>query len=135
MPWPRKRLSAVVDTSTNIPDGTGSFTHFSSTSAAINGNDIAFKGSGTGQSGIYTFIDGTLSTVADLWTGFTGFDSPAFDGQSVAFRANGAGNGIYTNIGGTLTAIADVDTPVPDGFGDFTGLDNPSRIKLKAEAE
>jgi len=93
-----------------IPGGTGNFMFFSAPS--LDGGNVAFRGLGSDQLGIYTNIGG-LSVVADTSTmipggmgNFVNFDVPSLDGGNVAFTGNDASQqGIYTNIGGSLTKV------------------------------
>ncbi len=57
-------LNAVADFGTAIPGGTGNFTFFGN-NPSISGGDVAFRGSGVGQSGIYRTVGGPLGVVAD----------------------------------------------------------------------
>jgi hypothetical protein len=115
----------VADLNTGIPGGVGNFTGFNNP-VSLGGGDVAFFGFGSGgQSGIYTFIGGTLAVAADLNTGipggvgnFTGFNNPvSLGGGDVAFFGLGSGgqSGIYTFIGGTLAVAADENTGIPGG--------------------
>lgn len=128
-------LNVLADTSTAIPDGTGSFTSFGT--ASLDGQDVAFLGDGTDQSGIYARIGGTLGTVADLATSipggtgqFTGFGTypPSIDGGSVVFAGSGSSGqfGIYADTGGSLSIVADTGTAIPGGSGNFVVFDGPS---------
>lgn len=128
-------LSVVADTSTPIPDGTGSFTSFGT--ASLDGQDVSFKGDGTDQSGIYARIGGSLGTIADLSTSipagtgqFTGFGTypPSIDGGTVVFAASGSSSqsGIYADTTGSLSVVADTGTAIPGGSGNFVIFDIPS---------
>lgn len=122
-------LAVVADLSTPIPGGTGNFTSLDEP-VSLGGGDVVFRGLGTGQEGIYTFIGGTLSLVADLSTmipggvgTFTDFpDRPiSIGGKNVAFNATSAGQeGVYTFISSTLAVVADASTMIPGGTGTFT---------------
>ena len=59
----------IADLNTLIPSGSGNFTGFGSPS--LDGGNVAFQGFGSGQSGIYTDIDG-LDVVADRNTPIPG---------------------------------------------------------------
>ena len=121
------QLSRVADTSTPIPDGTGTFTHLDFRQPLLSGSNVAFLASGPGQYGIYLFERGVLRRVADLNTPipggsgtFTSFGPPALSGSSVAFRGGGDGQeGIYLFNGTVLNRVADLNTPIPDGSRNF----------------
>jgi hypothetical protein len=53
---------------------------------------------------------------------FLEFGTPAFNGGTIAFRADGilGQKGIYAFHDGSLTRIADLNTPAPGADGDFT---------------
>ncbi len=120
-------FTKIVDTSTPIPGGTGNFTSFSAPS--LRDGNLAFNAFGpSSQSGIYTFINGSLGAVADLETlvpggtgTFTDFGYLSFDGTAVVFGADGDGpqRGYYTTAGGPLRVSADRNTPMPGGSGNF----------------
>jgi hypothetical protein len=124
-------LAVVADTSTSIPGGTGNFIGID-TPISLGGGDIAFRGAGSGQEGIYTFIGGTLAVVADFGdmipggTGnFTDFPTRpiSIGGKNIAFKATGSGQeGVYTFISSALAAVADTGTMIPGGTGNFTGV-------------
>lgn len=125
-PW---TFTEVAGSVTPIPGGTGNFTGFGT--PALDGADIAFRGLGSGgQIGIYSFVGGGISVVADMssaipeGTGsFTNFGHPSLQGGHIAFTGNGTGNqqGIYTTVGG-LSRVADRTTPLPGGSGTFVTL-------------
>ena len=111
----------VADEGTPIPGGSGSFTNFNNP-VSLGGGDVAFRGVGSGQRGIYTSIGGTLALVADLSTpipggsgNFTNFGNPvSLGGGDVAFRGVGSGQrGIYN-------AILQDQAPVINGFNGRT---------------
>lgn len=122
-------FTKIVDTSTAIPGGTGNFTSVSVPS--LEGDDLVFYGSGIGdQRGIYTFIGGVLSVMADTNTpipgGMGNFKSPCsptIDDGTVVF--NDYYQGIYISTGGTLNTVADTNTPIPSGTGTFEWLAVP----------
>jgi len=128
-------LSVVADISTPIPMGSGNFSGFGGLISI--GGGLVFRGGGsTGQNGIYAFIDGTLSVIADINTqipmgsgNFTNFFDPIIHLRSgdVAFLGfDSSGQiGIYAFISGTLSAIVDTDTAIPMGSGSFTDFMNP----------
>lgn len=109
-------IAAVATNQTTIPGGTGSFTSFGHLPAS-SGANVAFFGAGSsGQQGIYRWVGGVVTRVADRTTavpGATGtFNSflltdVAMDGDRVAFRGTSTTgvNGIYTDLGGTLAKV------------------------------
>ena len=62
-------IIVIADKNTAIPGGSGNFTSFYHPS--LDGGNVAFQGTGSGQSGIYTDIGG-LGVVADLNTAIPG---------------------------------------------------------------
>jgi hypothetical protein len=130
-------LAVAADENTAIPGGSGNFTAFGFVIASLGGGDLAFLGLGSGgQSGIYMFIGGMLAVVADLNTARPGA-SGTFGGFGTSISSMGGGDlafygfgllddgGIYTFIGGTLAVVADLNTAIPGGVGNFTGLSSP----------
>ena len=133
-------LRAVVDTATNIPDGTGTFNSFPGGAPSIHGGNIAFLGNGSGgQEGVYAEIDGSLVRIADKTTEIPGAGGALFPGFDVNFASNAmiydgevafiAGDeaapfpnqlGIYKYDGGLLTTVADQSTVVPESGGTLT---------------
>jgi serine/threonine protein kinase/tetratricopeptide (TPR) repeat protein len=142
-PRPPQTLSAtrIADTSTPIPEGTGTFTSLLA-APSIFGPTVAFHAKGPGQEGYYTasITGGRLTKVADLTTpipggtgtfsGFTGDPFTAVSGSRVEFRGMGANGhvGIYTAPvgGGPLAVVADTNIPIPHGSGNFSGMSNVS---------
>jgi|GEM_PF-3447295 len=127
-------LTRVLDLTAEIPNGSGVFTAFGAPS--IENGVLAFSGSGnSGQMGIYTLSEGTLSMVANTQTqmpgwnrNFTDLVGPVLDNGSVTFQGvehYPSQIGIYTNAGGTLSAIARSNTSRPNGniFGNM-GIGN-----------
>ncbi len=141
VPAPSKAISftftKIADTSTAIPSASGKFTAFGNPS--LSDGQVAFRGFGTSQRGIYTDVPGSLTRVADTNTAipsgsgkFTAFGNPSLSDGHVAFRGLGTSQeGIYTDLGGSLTAVIDLSVPldgktlVQIGFG-RTGLDGTS---------
>ncbi|MBD2068068.1 hypothetical protein H6F93_11125 [Leptolyngbya sp. FACHB-671] len=124
-----------MDTSTFIPDGTGTFTEFRAPS--ISGSNVAFLGRGNGfQAGIYTSMGDGLDKVVDTNTpipgisngSFTDFSDPSISGSNVAFLGLGDGGyqtGIYLSTEQDLAVVADFNTPIPSGNGNFAGFNPP----------
>ncbi|HEY8239924.1 MAG TPA: hypothetical protein VIH35_00675 [Kiritimatiellia bacterium] len=121
--WKGGTLARVADTNTAIPSGSGAFTSIAS-SASVDGGNIAFRGLGSGgQDGIYAWINGALSVVADTNTAmpsqasaFRAFGAaPSINAGYVAFSGSGDGmTGIYANVGGSLSAVVTI-TNILDG--------------------
>ncbi len=122
-------LSAVFNTATAIPSGTGTFTGFGSLSLAPQEPTApqdplraAFIGLGSGgQQGVYSTIDTPLALVADLDTpipfglgNFTGFETVSASETDVAFLATGDGGqlGIYNLLGGSLLKVVDLSDTI-----------------------
>jgi hypothetical protein len=139
-------LSAIANMNTPIPGGTGNFTRFLHPSLS-NGivTFIGFRDSDdVSQAGIYTNQGGLLNAIADTNTAipggtgnFTNFTSLTSENGSVAFIGERreivskppSEQGIYTNLGGSLKAIADLNTPIPNGTGNFTSFRSVSLNK------
>jgi hypothetical protein len=127
-------LTKVVDKSTPIPDGTGTFGCL--VGYSISGGRVAFWGSGfrppffCEPAGIYRFDGTALGKVADTHTDipggvgmFTRFGSPPLiSGNTVVFEGFGSGgqHGIYAFDGTTLAKVVDTNTPIPGGNGNFS---------------
>ena len=120
-------FTKVADTSTLIPDGSGSFASLGS--ASIDNGRVVFVGSGaSGQTGIYEYSNGQLSMRVNQDTpipggtgGFTKFDIPSLDGADIAFRAEGTSKqaGVYMQYDGSLVKIADKNTQIPGTKSNF----------------
>ena len=121
-------FTRIVDTTTATPDGFGTFTGFSV--PALSGGNLTFEGKGTttAQTGIFAYLNGALTTIADTNTplpggtvNFLDFSStvPAISGSNIAFAAPGSSGqrGVYSYINGTLGRVADTNTPIPNGGG------------------
>jgi 6-phosphogluconolactonase (cycloisomerase 2 family) len=135
-------LNVVVDTSTPIPGGAGTFldfvdsANFPSVPRQIGMHDgiAVFQGYGSGgQVGLYrTNGLGQVDLIADLNTAipggtgnFTSFGGPVIADAGVLFKGYGTGGqeGIYKLVDGTLSLVADRNTPVPNlPTNNFFGL-------------
>ncbi len=132
--------SLVADFTTTAPGQAVTFNSFDF--PAISGATVAFAGSYTGGTGIYTGTVGgsVLSRVADRstivpgqtvpFTSFLGFNGsrPAVSGSNVAFVGGYAtGSGVYTATVGSagVTRAADTTTIAP-GHGAFSAFSNPA---------
>jgi len=129
--------SVVVDRSTPIPGGSGTFASFAA--ARRVGNTTAFQGvDGSSREGVYLATDGgSVALVADESTIAPGGSAPftslfhlAYSGGAVAFIGiSPDGRGIYTDQTGALSRLALVGDPVPgstagtfDGFSAVPGM-------------
>jgi hypothetical protein len=129
-------LSRVADLNTAIPGGSGNFN--SVFGAPLSGSDVAFGGAGpAGQQGVYFFNGSVLSRVADLNTpipggtgNFTALILAGLSGSNVAFEGTGpAGQqGVYSFNGSVLSRVADLNTPIPNGTGNFKRLSGPTLL-------
>jgi hypothetical protein len=128
-------LERVADTTTAVPDGTGTFSDLRE--PAIVGRDLVFEGTdASSNEGIYARRGGVLLKVADTGDLFPGsantFDNFDDDGPTISRRAiaflgyeDGTGNdGIFTDAAAPFQTVAIVGTTlIPDGSGDaFSGL-------------
>ena len=100
-------LTAVVDTTTMIPGGVGSFVDFGFAKPGVEPSPTSLPTS-------------TLT----------------FDDDKFVFFGSGSDDqeGVYLAQAGTVTKIADLGTPIPSGVGNFTNL-NPSRIAAQIEED
>jgi hypothetical protein len=128
--------TAVANTSTAVPSGTGSFTGFSD--PAVSGNATAFIGAGAGQTGVYACdssipgdpcrVRANLNTAIPGGAGnFTEFNGVAVSGTLTVFNGAGAGQaGVYAHNSTIPTdpyrVLADLNTVIPGGTGAFTGF-------------
>src|SRR5262249_25573862 len=129
-------FSRIIDLTTPIPNGTGTFTNVMASS--FSGSTISFYGGGTGgQVGIYTATLGSVVTrIADRNTpvpGGTGNFFPTgtllpshwISNNVVVFNnpsssSTSESSGVYTAPagGGSITRIADTNTVMPGGTGE-----------------
>jgi hypothetical protein len=130
------RISVVVDRSTPVPGGSGSFTR--AFVGSVEGEDVVFEGGSSpgGGSGVYLASGGSVTRIADTRMSvpgsarrFTVFGlRPSVSGGIVAFSAYGQGDsavGIYVGSGGAISTIADSRVRVPDGQDFFGSLFEP----------
>jgi hypothetical protein len=125
----RIRYTKIVDSETPIPDGEGNFVDFvagQSSGPSISDGNVVFQGaSAVGAdlegrqgifAGVYTSVDGKLTSVADINTPipegpgtFVGFGNATISGDAVAFLGYGANGfqGVYTTLGGELKSVVD----------------------------
>lgn len=93
--------------------------------------NIVFRGEGNdNQQGIYVYVNGYLTTIANEKTpmpegtgNFTRFSfCPAFDRDNVVFLAEGSEHqqGVYISIDGFLSMVANRKTRIPNGKETFT---------------
>lgn len=127
-------VTTLVDTSTSLPGVVDTISNFG-VNPAVSGDNVVFTAyDGMGSTGVYTYINGVVSLVAETGTerpdqvayirdvmGQEGFyDGPSISGSNVAFVAEdyNGDHGLYTSIGGTLGVVAVTDTQ-------YTGLAGP----------
>jgi hypothetical protein len=134
-------LGVVASNLTPIPSGRGDFFSIPP-HVSTGGGNVAFHGYDSSfWQGIYTDDGGRLEMVADgdsAIPGGTGnfhvFSSPSIDGDTVAFigySESALQQGIYiaADAGFPLwfkTKVADLNTPIPDGSGNFWQFGAPS---------
>ncbi len=132
----------VADTATLIPNGMGSFTRLAGgDKAALSQGNVAFRGIGLNQDGIYRWSNGMLEVIADTNSFIPGgngtfgapatggFNIPSIDGLDVAFGGDDltiSQRGVYTSVGGTLEVVADKSTRPPGAGDTFSTLGAPS---------
>jgi hypothetical protein len=122
---------------TTVPDGDGgTFTLFQR--PTVDGGVILFYGEGGGRRGVYQMVGGVVTKVVDNQTTLPGNASPAFIlGQGdVAFANDGldvalvlrelSGGGVWKRIDGQWTRIVAINTPIPNGVGNFFDLNLPA---------
>lgn len=124
-------FTRVVDTTTPLPGGSGTFESLGSTVAIDVGGRIVFSDGGTTNQGVYLASGGAVSTIADLATAipggtgnFTSFNlnANAIAPGQLAFRGSGSSgqSGIYGFNGTTLTTLADRNSAIPNGVSTFS---------------
>jgi hypothetical protein len=137
------RLSTIVDTSTPIPEGTGTFSDFEA--FQLDNDELAFIGRGAGpagQMGVYRTRQGALERVADLSMiapgtaeRFSVFWNIAFSQDDVVFSAgygppssglNDYAGGLYRSRNGMLEVLTDSSRPSPSGYGNFAAFGQAS---------
>ena len=126
-------IELVAGLDTPIPGGTGNFESFGSQDVAIDGQTVAFTGTGSSfQNGLYLDDNTTKTVVVDRNTTvpgqaqtFVGTGPIAMDDGQVVFRGWTSGDtieGIYRSSTSGLETIADVTMAVPGGVGTFTSF-------------
>jgi hypothetical protein len=130
--WNANAVSRVADTTTAIPNGTGTFINFGQPSISM--GKLAFQGVGeSAQEGIYnfTFSNGQLARVVNRTTvrpeggTFSSFGDPALFTTSMAFVGQGGGQtGAYSFANSQIISVVNSGTPIPGGTGNFTSFDN-----------
>lgn len=129
----------VVRTGSAIPGSSGeTFTNLSAASTS-NGN-VVFLADGSGASGVYAVLNGTLTKIADTNTaipkgsgsfrdfstaadGYTMPLAPAIEGTTVYFVGSGRNqSGIYVNKAGTSEVLADTRTIYPNSASCFSAF-------------
>ena len=143
-------ITIIAQTGDAAPDANGTFSSFSTTSAALNdAGQVAFLGTlvdtsgGTADdTGLFRGSGGALTQVArkgaaapDANGEFSAFALPAInDAGQLAFYAQFSGTGggsadntgIYRGSGGDLLQIAREGAPPPEGNGTFSTFNVPS---------
>lgn len=122
-------LTVQVNTQTLIPGTASTFTGFSG-APVVYGNSPAFRGAGTGRTGIYTASQTLVQSGTSMPGGgsFTAFshvagESSAGGGQGMAFVGAGGGNsGVYLYDGWQLLRVADTSTELPQGTDTFASF-------------
>jgi hypothetical protein len=136
-------LSVVADNHTPVPNGAGNFNDFQPYPPDVSGSNVAFRGVGGGNSGVFArFSDAALTVVADRTTRvpdsvgtFNAYNTGvSIDGQNVAFVGSATSistaPGIYARINNVLRRVADINTPIPGGNGaNFLRLGNSMRVR------
>ena len=131
-------LSRVADRNTFIPGGQG-YLFQDLRNPIVSGDRVVFGGLNRGTpvpSGIYLATGEGLAAIVDWNTQIPGtqqtfhnsFGDYSFDSGNLAFTSVSPVfmDGVYTSIGGTLDVVADLNTPIPDGSGNFAGFENVS---------
>jgi hypothetical protein len=120
-------LHSLVTNATPVPGSTGTFGIINSNVAAAPNGGVAFYGSGAAQTGIYLYLDGKVTKVADRGTpvsdaprtlqGFSNVNI-GYDGTSVAFAAADANAvpGLYRTRGDAIVTVA-TSNAVVAGYG------------------
>jgi hypothetical protein len=130
----------VADTSTAVPNGTGTYQSFLGM-PAVSGSAVVFFGSATGRDGVYvgTAAGGPIVPVAvalqttapntggGLFNYLSYASTQSVSGTAVAFPgqfgggSGGAGHGVYTGptAGGALTRVADSSMTMPGATWTF----------------
>jgi len=126
--WDSGSLVRAADLNTAIPAGTGNFTGFATFGNGMAGGRVIFRGSGSGQAGLYVYNSSgaSLTKIADTGTAIPGgtgnfgsFTTGYVDGSNYAFIASSSDftqQGIYVSDGTTVTKVADKTSTVP-GIG------------------
>ncbi len=140
-------ISVVADKNTVAPGGILPFNGFFGR-ASIEGGTVAFNGFTTGGVvGIYRRTNGLLDLVADSTTpipGGTG-NFKSLDGYAtgdegkVAFIGTVTNRfreveqqGVYASVENSLSVIADLNTPIPEGSGNFAKFDGTPSLDSDA---
>ncbi len=126
-------ITKIADETTFIPGGGGRFEGFNPNSHHRNGTVVFYGLDSAFNSGLYRWVGGVLSVIANRFTpipGGTGnfdffLEQVSHDGSNIAFRGNDStllNPGIYMNDCGGLRAVVDTSTPVPCANGMFEGI-------------
>ncbi len=131
-------LEVVADWRTRVP-GQYPLKFTSLTHSSVDGGAVAFLGEtvvgNDRPEGVYMYVDGTLTCVADPYTaipggtgGFESFTIPSMDAGHVAFTAYGPSQqaGVYASLGGALDVVADRSSQFPGDPADIRSFGVPS---------
>jgi hypothetical protein len=117
-----------------IPGDDGNFLAFAS--PHLLGGTTVFRGAtGPFSSGIYVFNGNSITKVIDssddrpipgINDDFFSFTPQAIINQTILFTGGGFNNttGLYqTSLSGQISVVVDINTPIPDGVGNFLSFD------------
>jgi hypothetical protein len=137
--WRSGTLSVVADRNTLLPGTSSTFSHFvSQQGIATDGSSPTFTAGSlaAGRGGIYSkvgqqlvpVVESTMSVPGGSGT-FAHFTSPSRDGAAVTFAGGdnalpppSGTRGLYRSTNGQISLIADINTPLPQGGGNFAGF-------------
>ena len=130
------QIDAIVRSQESVP-GQNNSTFASFAGQHIDNGNIVFRGGfGPFSSGIYVSENGNLSKVIDTLDGtpipginsnFFSFLPSDLENGTILFVGGGFNTttGLYqSNFDGVLSVVADINTPIPEGVGNFTFFDN-----------
>jgi hypothetical protein len=121
-------LVAIADLNTMEPGGNGDFNEVYL--AGIDGDDIAFYGNASGQSGVtrgfYSNSGGHLGKLFNTGADEAGqfFDFPNDTYSYIELNEDFSQRALYLSIEGSSELVAEIGGSTPDGSGSFTYFDN-----------
>jgi hypothetical protein len=128
-------LTVIANKVTAVPGGSGTFSAFGTfvPAASLSGSQVAFYGSNSSQSGLYSYSNGSLAKIVDTNTSVPGgsgdfsslFQVISLSGGHVAFLGNGGSgtdHGIYTDLPNALTRLI--------GIGDILDGQTVSNVQF-----